>query len=248
MLMVLDLNHWGIWILLKWNMLIWNLSPPGIMVGWPPRWCLYWLTFFLLVWSWNTWNFLTAGWEYSPDNLIVLVTAVVNNAYGLVPESGAIGVDRAHTANQVTVWWSARKRVRNFARVFVFVVIAGETLVGTMRMLQDVLFSLVINGIVSVDVMIGVRRNASAAIVSFTVVWRNVTIASIMSASTAMRTLITMRCVRGNAKYVIINIIHRKLNIVDTAISISVVIAMLATVRSVWPSLTKGTMWWEIKK
>jgi hypothetical protein len=98
------------------------------------------------------------------------VTAVVNNAYGLVPESGAIGVDRAHTANQVTVWWSARKRERNFARVFVLVVIAGETLVGTMRMLQDVLFSLVINGIVSVDVMIGVRRNASAAIVSFTVV------------------------------------------------------------------------------
>jgi hypothetical protein len=98
------------------------------------------------------------------------VTAVLNNAYGLVPESGAIGVDRAHTANQVTVWWSARKRVRNFARVFVLVVIAGETLVGTMRMLQDVLFSLVINGIVSVDVMIGVRRNALAAIVSFTVV------------------------------------------------------------------------------
>ena len=68
------------------------------------------------------------------------------------------------------------------------------------------------------------------------------TIAGIMSASTAMRTLITMVCVRGNVNYVIINIIHRKLNIVDTAISISVVIAMLATVRSVWPSLTKGTM------
>ena len=67
-------------------------------------------------------------------------------------------------------------------------------------------------------------------------------IAGIMSASTAMRTLITMVCVRGNVNYVIINIIHRKLNIVDTAICISVVIAMLATVRSVWPSLTKGTM------
>ena len=63
-----------------------------------------------------------------------------------------------------------------------------------------------------------------------------------MSASTAMRTLITMVCVRGNVNYVIINIIHRKLNIVDTAISISAVIAMLATVRSVWLSLMKGTM------
>ena len=68
------------------------------------------------------------------------------------------------------------------------------------------------------------------------------TIAGIMSASTAMRTLITMVCVRGNVNYVIINIIHWKLNIVDTAISISAVIAMLATVRSVWLSLMKGTM------
>lgn len=110
------------------------------------------------------------GWEYYPNNFIVLVTAVVNDAYGLVSESGAIGVDPAHTANQVTVWWCARERVRNFARVFVLVVMARETLVGTMIMLQDVLFSLVINGIVSVDVMIGVQRNALAAIVSFTVV------------------------------------------------------------------------------
>ena len=67
-------------------------------------------------------------------------------------------------------------------------------------------------------------------------------IAGIMSASTAMRTLIIMVCVRGNVNYVILNIVHRKLNIVNTAKSTSAVIAMLATVRSVWPSLTKGTM------
>ena len=45
-----------------------------------------------------------------------------------------------------------------------------ETLFGTIIMLQAVLFRIVINGIVSVDVMIGVQRDALAAIVSFTVV------------------------------------------------------------------------------